>query len=664
MADPDEAQEHRSTNHTAEQRFDDHNDEYRHSRIKQSQRSRIGGGTGRIKEASQIQHRLWSIYRDAQNVQGRGGGTRRWLRRYRLGEQAVSATLSANATCWMVVGNERCGSWYVPPPMLPSTRQGNIGGQSDEDRTSIPPPRCYFKSTDGHVNTWAFSLKRLNLPLLQVVSRDGGVIVVDSSVRKLLPDSFSRTIPIWACVLNRIALRYAQELGLEMDANRNGVHHRIDCAHWNSLFTPACIVDSEEHAKISRLLDDRMETLYKSRAIVHPRQFVEMLAKPLRVLWINHEGMMLPQTSNASGESISTTQTTSDDYFWIVCWNPSRYHVGDNQYNNQNTYDEMVKVTKNHMEWVEDPGYYYTPGAADDHESWARHLTPELFWKHHKTILDPMFSDEQMKDSIDFIVESERIEKQEDDVEPDSHRSSSGSKIGKLNLWVGSRRAGRPPKCWSNFDAILNVTDEEYAGICDFATDDTETATEMSDSKFYLQLPVQEGKRDKAELEKWMPLGLAFLIHHLQRGTRVLVHCAKGRDRSVAVALAFVIVACPLVFPLALRPEFAQFDLKILDFPRAGTDECDSARQYTYYQSSGILSPVAEKLLHAEGKESFMKWVYSQLGSSIKDGILGDKETIRIALHLIRQDREVAEPSRSTMQKVNRFFMSSRTCRS
>jgi hypothetical protein len=41
-----------------------------------------------------------------------------------------------------------------------------------------------------------------------------------------------------------------------------------------------------------------------------------------------------------------------------------------------------------------------------------------------------------------------------------------------------------------------------------------------------------------------------------------------------------------------------------------------------------------------------------------------DKNGLRIALHLERQDREKAEPKRSTLQKLNGFFMISPMYRS
>ena len=96
-------------------------------------------------------------------------------------------------------------------------------------------------------------------------------------------------------------------------------------------------------------------------------------------------------------------------------------------------------------------------------------------------------------------------------------------------LAVGSRRAGRPPECWAAFDAVVNVTQDAYAG--------------MAGDARYLQVPVAEGKRDKVGLVQHLPAALRFVAARLLKGDRVLVHCAQGRDRSVGVALA-VLATC------------------------------------------------------------------------------------------------------------------------
>lgn len=53
-----------------------------------------------------------------------------------------------------LVANERCGSWYMPPAKKHAS--------------------CYFKSTDGHPGQWGFSLRRLNLHLLDLIGAGDG----------------------------------------------------------------------------------------------------------------------------------------------------------------------------------------------------------------------------------------------------------------------------------------------------------------------------------------------------------------------------------------------------------------------------------------------------------------------------------------------------------
>lgn len=62
-----------------------------------------------------------------------------------------------------LVANERCGSWYIP-----------LGRK----RAS-----AYFKSTDGHNGEWSMSLRRLNTQVFDVINKESGCIIVDSTRR-------------------------------------------------------------------------------------------------------------------------------------------------------------------------------------------------------------------------------------------------------------------------------------------------------------------------------------------------------------------------------------------------------------------------------------------------------------------------------------------------
>mmetsp|Transcript_53852 Transcript_53852/g.62184 ORF Transcript_53852/g.62184 Transcript_53852/m.62184 type:complete len:422 (+) Transcript_53852:118-1383(+) len=417
--------------------------------------------------------------------------------------------------------------------------------------------------------------------------------------------------------------------------------------------------------------------------------------------------------------------TLVKDYFVVVCWNPSQYEFIDEDSNDCDSIINRKKTNndkkkKQNPQWIKNdvnkPGYYYTPGAADDHESWARHLTPTLFWMYQEKLLDPTLDDDQVDKMIDELVENSQKQEYDNINKNNSNEMinqrgniiskipafSYCDRIGDTNIWIGSRRAGRPPECWGSggFDAILNVTNQEYTGIVlnlkkkefidDFdgchingsnSTEGTEDSTNSNQTKFYLQLPVEEGKRDRIQLERWMTIGLVFIIHHLQRGRRVLIHCAQGKDRSVSVALVFVSVACELQFPLKLRPGFHTWSLPTLvdDSNDNNNDnghiDSKNDKNHTeitekddsYYLSSGIPTALVMRLLKSRngGRELFLKWVHSQLQKDITShGCLADKARIRIALHLIRQYREVAEPTRSSIQKTHRFFMSADIYRS
>jgi hypothetical protein len=73
------------------------------------------------------------------------------------------------------------------------------------------------------------------------------------------------------------------------------------------------------------------------------------------------------------------------------------------------------------------------------------------------------------------------------------------------------------------------------------------------------------------------------------------------------------------------------------------------------YQASGLRDQVVCGLLGFQGQNYLMQWVCHDRELS-SEAHLATKKALRIALHLIRQDREKADPTRSTMQKLNRFL--------
>ena len=92
------------------------------------------------------------------------------------------------------MANLRQGAWYVDPS-LPSAAG-----------------TCCFKSSDGHNRQWSFNCRRLNLHVALAAAGHGGAVLVDSTRGgKRIPDAFSKTVPLWACVLNTAVARWRQQ---------------------------------------------------------------------------------------------------------------------------------------------------------------------------------------------------------------------------------------------------------------------------------------------------------------------------------------------------------------------------------------------------------------------------------------------------------------------
>ena len=304
-------------------------------------------------------------------------------------------------------------------------------------------------------------------------------------------------------------------------------------------------------------------------------------------------------------------------------------------------------------------------GAADDDETCLRGLTPALFWDNRGTILADGGSDGDTDRIINTLVK--QAKQGDEEWYHQSGRVDDAAKnfsmIGKSGIAIGTRRAGRPPECWDHFDAVLNVTTMEYDGLV--------SGEDVPSGKAYLCCPVAEGKKDKYELERWLAVAIVYVITNLVAGRKVLIHCAQGMDRSVAVSMAVCVIFCSVVEGdvLALLPwcsrYFTSEKIENRIEERSGPREDKSSM----YKFSGLSEACVGDLIGREGKELLLSWIQdakanhlprdSRSSRSISRAPLADKDSLRQILHLITRYHERAAPTRSTLQKLNRFFMSS-----
>ncbi|KAI9002099.1 initiator tRNA phosphoribosyl transferase-domain-containing protein [Hyaloraphidium curvatum] len=223
--------------------------------------------------------------------------------------------------CLPVARNLRCGAWYFHGKLL-----------GDDERWRVMD--CWFKSVDGHFGKWNFSLKRMNMELLRAIVRHGGALVVDSTRHgKPLPDSFSKTIPIWCCVVNRAAGRL------------RGTDTELDGELHVPLFIP-----ETERAQIEELLDSFVDRLLSTGP--ETASLLLSLPKPLRPLWSTPAAPLLSVPWSSDPSVLP--------FLPVILLQPSEPHP--------------------RPATLLGRSFRYLPGAGDDHEHWSRGLDPDGFW--------------------------------------------------------------------------------------------------------------------------------------------------------------------------------------------------------------------------------------------------------------------------------------------
>ncbi|KAK6496213.1 hypothetical protein TWF481_002237 [Arthrobotrys musiformis] len=246
--------------------------------------------------------------------------------------QSVASTLDLP-----IVANERCGSWYVPP----SQKEGS----------------CYFKSTDGHFGCWSFSLRRLNLGILELIGQRGGCIIVDSTRRgKSIPDALSKTVPIWCAVMNSVLFPGSSEGRAKVELPENAV-------------------SGSEGAQISKLIDGFSKQLRELQ--LDTQKLAAQLRKPMKPVWITRD------------IDVADVEYTGEEFNPVYLLSASRYLREELQPRDSGTLGQ---------------NFVYIQGAGDDHEGWARGLLPITYWENRERLLQT--PEAELPEVIDEIVKS------------------------------------------------------------------------------------------------------------------------------------------------------------------------------------------------------------------------------------------------------------------
>ncbi|TLD23464.1 Eukaryotic peptide chain release factor subunit 1 [Venturia nashicola] len=229
-----------------------------------------------------------------------------------------------------LIANERCGSWYIPPERKKAS--------------------AYFKSTDGHNGEWSMSLRRLNTQVIEVINKESGCIIVDSTRRgKSMPDALSKTVPIWCAVWNRVL--FPEILG----------------AH--ALHTPPQCVSPSEHAQIERRLDGFVSKIKELE--LNLTELRKKITKPMRPMWTTRDSILLEVRPKFEGF-----------HAVVLCTASRRVHGTE----------------------VSEGGYIQ--GAGDDSEGWSQGLTAHIFWKHKDMLMST--NEQDLPDTIAALIDADK----------------------------------------------------------------------------------------------------------------------------------------------------------------------------------------------------------------------------------------------------------------
>ncbi|EGC48951.1 tRNA a64-2'-O-ribosylphosphate transferase [Histoplasma capsulatum var. duboisii H88] len=357
-----------------------------------------------------------------------------------------------------LVANERCGSWYIP--------------------TDRKAGSAYFKSTDGHEGQWDFSLRRLNLQLLDILRENGGCVIVDSTRRgKSMPDALSKTVPIWTAVLNRALF-----------PNEKTFH--------DVQFPPDFLGASEE-SQIEKRIDGFVISLNSLKLNMQGLQ--SRLGKPIRLTWFTRE-LLWPEY----------TEKEMDAFHLIVLCSASKRVQGA----------EMSEGG-------------YIQGAGDDSELWSCGLTPKIFWDNRSTLFAT--GEEDLPAVIAELIGKHHREMGNEDavlIRPTNNiyigRSGRGSNSEPAVVGINEERL---------FDLRINCNAPD-AGDTD--TSLTEPTTE-EDAKA-LSLGCPSGKLGSRQLRKVLNKVEQFVALHLSRdpSQSLIVTCDNGKDLSAGAILMII----------------------------------------------------------------------------------------------------------------------------
>lgn len=175
-----------------------------------------------------------------------------------------------------------------------------------------------------------------------------------------MPDSLSKTVPVWCCVLNRTLF---PEL--------TGSH---------DLYVPPNVVSESERSQMLSRVPDFVDSLKQLN--LNMAGLRAQVSKPIRPTWVTQETNLSHYHDSNDDDDDDDNGRIFESFRPVICCTSSR------------------RITDGEMSGHSG----YVQGAGDDTENWAHGLTPPVFWDNAEQLLSTPEAD--LPDLIRSLVTS------------------------------------------------------------------------------------------------------------------------------------------------------------------------------------------------------------------------------------------------------------------
>lgn len=234
-------------------------------------------------------------------------------------------------------------------------------------------------------------------------------VMVDATQHgKSFPDALSKTVPIWACVMNEVFFFKARPSSDDQFAKR--------CRP----LMPPWLHESEVHSIIELLSSFVASFGHVCPAAYSPQAL--SLQRPLMLRWLHAE-----QNDEAWSQAVADigVQSITHHVLVLVCAS------GDAKWGGGDEASPLVGRQ----------GWSYIRGAADDHQSWGIGLSCDVFWQHVDDLTKPTLSPEDVEAAVTSVVRNAEEQSRRSPSATVSPRSVASALVGarSTRLYDGDR---------------------------------------------------------------------------------------------------------------------------------------------------------------------------------------------------------------------------------